>query len=163
MHPVHESPGAGLQAVIDNTLRYSPNPPKWGKTRELSPAEVAPKQRVLAPATLSVAKGLKMDMMSTQAYPEEMCSVLQPYAPAVSLFVEKYAPERTRSGFVSSPSNYAGCSSVDANTATFKQSFKFNAASPNMSPTSTMAKFDFDRTAGLPHIPVASRKTLFGM
>lgn len=161
VHPVHEVVGAGMQAVIDNTMRFSPNPPKWGKTRELSPSEIAPKQRILASSTLLGAKGVKMDSYATVHSPEEMCSVLPPYAPAVSTFI-KYAPERTRSGFVSSPSNYAGRSTVDPAAAAFKASFKFDKASPNASPSSTMSKFEFDRTAGLPHIPVSSRKQLFG-
>ena len=54
--PVHEVQGAGLDSVVDNTMRFSPNPPRWGKTREISPAENIPPLRILAPDTLSRAK-----------------------------------------------------------------------------------------------------------
>lgn len=111
---------------------------------------------------LTTSQGVQLDSMVKTDAPEYMPSVLPPYAPSVPLFVEKYAPERTRSGFVTSPHGYAGRAYCDASTASFKQSFHFDKPSPNTSPTSTMAKFQFDRTAALPHIPVASRKLVFG-
>ena len=107
------------------------------------------------------AQGLDAAKLSTLSSPEQMTSVLAPYSPSNSIFMEKYAPERRISGFVSSPTSYAGRNTVEPTTVAFKQSMKFEAPSPNSSPTSTMMKFAFDQSAALPHIPVASRKMLF--
>jgi len=161
VHAIHEQVGAGMSSVIDNTLRIKPLPPKWGKAREIVPAENTPPLRILAPATLAMSKGLDPKDLSAMESPEQMTSVLAPYSPSNSIFNEKYAPGYGYAGFVTSPSAYGGRISVDAATTTFKQSFKFAADSPNASPTSTMLKFDFDKTAGLPHIPVGARKMLF--
>lgn len=56
VHAIHEQVGAGMSSVIDNTLRIKPLPPKWGKAREIVPAENTPPLRILAPATLAMSK-----------------------------------------------------------------------------------------------------------
>ena len=103
-----------------------------------------------------------MDTVRSLERPERMCSVLPPYSACAPLYGEKFEPARLTSGFVSSPHNLAGRNCVDPATADYKASFRFAKLSPNSSPTSVMQKFEFDSTAALPHIPVCSRKVLFG-
>lgn len=107
---------AGVRSVLDNTMRFSPLPSLWGKTRETSEGEVSPSQRLLAPDTLASAKGLRFDSQVSLTSSERMASVLPRYAPSTAVF-SKYEPERLSSGFITTPKAHAGSSFVDEQTA----------------------------------------------
>lgn len=159
--PFHEQQAAGVDSVVDNTMRFKPLPPRWGKTREVSPAETAPPFRVLPTDKLSVTKGVKLDQLEKLDTAERLSAVLPPYSPSAPLFDNHYPPDRLVSGFIAHPKNLTQQALVDASTAVYKQSFKYQKPSPAASPTSTMQKFEFDQTASHAHIPVKSRKMLF--
>ena len=106
-----------MDSVVDNTMRLKPLPPRYGKTREVSPCEVSPSPRVLATDLLSVAKGLNVRELPVISSPERMGSILQPYAPNASLFFPKFDPERRTAGFLRSPTELGGRTSVDESTA----------------------------------------------
>jgi len=161
VHPIHEQQAAGVDSVVDNTMRMKPLPPRWGKTREVGPQEVAPPFRILPTDKLSVTKGLKLDDLPKLEAPERMTSVLPPYSPSAPLFDNHYPPDRLVSGFMAHPKALTQQAIVDPQTASYKMSFKYTKPSPNNSPMSTMQKFDFDQTASHAHIPVKSRKMLF--
>ena len=157
--PTQGNRAAGMVGVVDNTVRYSPLPPKYGKTREGQPGEsVALLGRTLAAATLAETKGLKAGTIPHMSSAEYMPSVLPKYGKGVPLEY-KMDPTRLDSGFVSSPAAHRGTRTLPSFAADLKISQPIFAPceSPNASPTSTMNKFDFDRTAGALTIPVARR------
>ena len=164
--PRNDMQSSGVVSVIDNTVRVSPLPPKYGKTRERSLCETKPTLRMpMAPDTLVCAKGFNMSTLTKLTMSESMCAVLPPYSPSAKIYAEKYEPARYTSGFVMSPVTQGGKWMESDVAADFKSTFRkrtFGSPSPSdMSPMSTMSKFTFDQKASLPHIPVASRKLVF--
>ena len=164
--PRNDMQSSGVVSVVDNTVRVSPLPPKYGKTRERSLCETKPTLRMpMAPDTLVCAKGFNMSTLTKLTMSESMCAVLPPYSPSAKIYAEKYEPARYTSGFVMSPVTQGGKWMESDVAADFKSTFRkrtFGSPSPSdMSPMSTMSKFTFDQKASLPHIPVASRKLVF--
>ena len=117
VHPSHKLVAAGLDSVVDNTMRLRPLQPRYGKTRELSPCEIAPSPRQLATDLLSVTKGVNIGMLPVIDTAERMGAILTPYSPNASLFFNKFDPGRYGAGFLRSPTELGGRTSVDANTA----------------------------------------------
>ena len=117
VHPSHKIVAAGLDSVVDNTMRLKPLPPRYGKTRELSPCEITPSPRQLATDLLSVAKGVNIGKLPVINSPERMGAILPPYAPNASLFFPKFDPERRCAGFLRSPTELGGRTSVDEQSA----------------------------------------------
>ena len=161
VHPIHEQKAAGVDSVVDNTMRFKPLPPRWGKTREVGPAETPPPFRILPAATLSANKGMVVADLPPVESAERMSSVLPMYSPSAPLFDNHYPPDRIVAGFIGHPKALTQQAYVDENTATYKASFKYNKPSPGSSPTSSMAKFEYDLSASHAHIPVRSKKMLF--
>ena len=117
VHPTHTFVAAGLDSVVDNTMRLKPLQPRYGKTREISPCENVPSPRQLATDLLSVTKGLKIGSLPEIDSPERMGSILPPYSPNASLFFDKFDPGRLGAGFVRSPTELGGRTNVDAAAA----------------------------------------------
>lgn len=134
---------------------------RWGKTREVGPAEIAPPFRILPTDKLAVNKGLVINDLPKLESSERLSAVLPPYSPSAPLFDNHYPPDRLVSGFIAPPKALSSSPVVDPATANYKASFRFQASSPNASPVSSMQKFDFDQTASHAHIPVKSCKKLF--
>ena len=116
MHPTHKESPAGLDSVVDNTVRYKPLPPRYGKTREISPMEMSPVMRSLAPDLLAESKGLRTNALPIVRESERIGAVLGPYAANAPIYGERFDPERRRAGFLNTPVNL-GCSTyVDEET-----------------------------------------------
>jgi len=164
VHPSHKLVAAGLDSVVDNTMRLKPLPPRYGKTREISPCELAPTPRRLATDLLSEAKGVNIGKLPVIMSPERMGAILPPYAPNASLFFPKFDPERRCAGFLRSPTELGGRTSVDQDTAMLKTANFNKGFSPSADHTWKQKKFNFDQTANLAHIPVVkATRTPFGM
>jgi len=159
--PTHANMAAGLDSVVDNTMRFKPLPPRYGKTREISPMETAPAIRTLAPDLLCSSKGLNPTSLPKVDHCGRMGAVLSQYSPSAALFAGQYDPERRTSGFLRTPGGLGGRNYVDAGSATTKMASTYMAQSPSADVGHTMKKFVFDRTANIAHIPVAKRVGTF--
>jgi len=157
VHPTHSEFAAGLDSYVDNTMRLKPLQPRYGKTREITPAEIPPSVRKLAPDLLVTSKGLDRASLPILDSPEKMGAVLGPYAPNADLFCQGYGPERHTAGFLRSPTKLGGRTFVDDATSSFKNANFHATFSPNADATWQQKKFAFDQTANIPHIPVAKR------
>lgn len=162
VHPTFKETPAGMDSVVDNTMRFNPLPPRYGKTREISPAEISPKQRTLAPDLLATSKGLDPLSFPIVGSPERMGAVLASYAPNAPLFCHKYDPGRLTAGFLNSPTSLGGKAYVDDASCTMKMMKKDEARSPSADETWRSKKFVFDRTANIAHIPVVKRVSRHG-
>ena len=153
--PTHANNAAGMDGVVDNTVRFKPLPPRYGKTREYQPNEVVSPQRVLAADTLAGTRGrTNFPPFGTS---ENMPAVLAPYERSAPLEY-KMDPTRLDSGFITSPAKHKGMRTIDAHSASGKLHSSFQVGiSPSASPTSAMCKFEFDQTASRPQIPVSRR------
>jgi len=160
VHATHAEPPAGLDSVVDNTMRLKPLGPRYGKTREITPAEVVPKMRVLAPDLLLTTKGLNPSSLPVVPDAAHMGSVQKQYAPNAALFSAGYGPERRTAGFLRS--RVGGGTYEDDGTAFMKTQGLNDVASPSVSPNHKEKKFAFDQTANLAHIPVAKSVTVNG-
>ena len=155
--PTSAERAAGMQGVVDNTVRFKPLAPKYGKTREYLPGENEPQQRLLAPDTLAETKGRKPSDYPPFGSAECLPAVLSMYQRSVPLQY-KMDPTRLDSGFINSPQIQKGMRALPGDMATAKQGRSFQPGiSPSASPTSTMNKFEFDLTASAAQIPVARR------
>ena len=113
MHPTHREIPAGMDSVVDNTVRFKPLPPRYGKTREVLPNEIAPVMRNLAPDLLASSKGLNPTTLPVIDSPGRMGAVLGPYSPNAALYSPKFDPERRTAGFLRTPNALAGSTYVD--------------------------------------------------
>lgn len=154
VHPSHKLVAAGLDSVVDNTMRLKPLKPRYGKTREISPCELVPSPRQLATDLLSVTKGVNIGRLPEIDSPERMGSILAPYSPNASLFFNKFDPGRYGAGFLRSPTELGGRTNVDEAAASMKSMRMHDGFSPSSDNLWKQKKFHFDRTANLAHIPV---------
>jgi len=156
VHPTHAEFPAGLDSYVDNTMRLKPLLPRYGKTREIAPTEIAPTMRVLAPDLLSTSKGLDRSALLNLESPERMSAVLPAYSPNAALFCQGFGPERRTAGFLRTPIALGGATYVDSAASFSKtQDLPSGATSPSADGTWKAKKFAFDQTANLAHIPVA--------
>lgn len=118
VHPTHKEIPAGMDSVVDNTVRFKPLAPRHGKTREILPSEYSPTMRRLAPDLLATSKGLNTATLPIISSPERMGAVLSPYTPNAALYMTKYDPERRTAGFLRTPNALGGSAYVDEATST---------------------------------------------
>lgn len=161
VNPTYKEIPAGMDSVVDNTMRFRPLAPRYGKTREISPNEISPVQRTLAPDLLATSKGMDTQSLPTVRSPERMCAVLAPYAPNATLFQSKYDPERRTAGFLRSPTSVGGQMYI-AEAASQTKMKQHDALAPSADETWRTKKFVFDRTANIAHIPVVKRVGDYG-
>jgi len=159
VNATHSEPAAGLDSVVDNTMRLNPLQPRYGKTREITPAEVAPKMRILAPDLLIETKGLDPKTLPIVPDSEHMGSVQKQYSPNAALFSAGYGPERHTAGFLRTRVGASGTYDNDG-LAFIKSQGLSDVPSPSQLDAGYKTKkFNFDQTANLAHIPVAKSVT----
>lgn len=150
--PTHAECAAGMDGVVDNTVRFSPCKPRYGKTREYHAHEIKPNQRVLAADTLAATHG-KLNFPSLSV-DESMPAILPKYSSGVPHEAPD-GPMKLSYGFVCSPNAQRSKSYIDDHAASRKLAPTFAVGvSPSASPDSTMSKFSADLTASSPQIPV---------
>ncbi|KOO30618.1 hypothetical protein Ctob_005926 [Chrysochromulina tobinii] len=155
--PTAAERAAGMRGVIDNTVRFKPLPPMYGKSKEYHRGENQAKVHLTAPDTLAETKGLKHSDYPPFGPAECVPAVLTQYSKPVPLQY-KMDPMRIDSGFIASPQLQRGMRAIPSEQALTKLKPTYQIGiSPSASPSSTMSKFEFDLTASAKHIPVARR------